>query len=55
MLYIVKSIHPNIVLGVILASVLFYFVGTVLATLPLLLICVTSIFLSFKLFGYKLS
>lgn len=55
MLYIVKSIHPNIVLGVILASVLFYFAGTVLATLPLLLICVTSIFLSFKLLGYKLS
>lgn len=55
MLYIVKSIHPNIILGVILASVLFYFVGTVLAILPLLLIYVTSLLLSFKLFGYKTS
>lgn len=55
MLYIIKSICPNIILGIILASVIFYFVGTVLAILPLLLIYVISIFFSFKLFGYKLS
>lgn len=55
MLYIVKSIHPNIILGILLASIVFYFVGTVLAILPLLLIYVSSLFLSFKLFGYKLS
>lgn len=55
MLYIVKSIHPNIILGIVLASIVFYFVGTILVILPLLLIYTSSLFLSFKLFGYKLS